>query len=204
MKKLLLAFVATLLFLTPAWGESASFLRVSGQPIENGFLKDWPRFCQDNPTECEVAAENTVVDFNKWYGVISGTNLRVNQLVEYATDQVIHGVDEYLGYPTLVDGQYYGDCDDYVLLKRRWLLDNGVPLGAMRIAAADTAAGEAHAVLLVSTSEGDLVLDNRFEVPMFVNESDLIIATVQAHGRENTWFITELAWTLIQAARAEK
>lgn len=43
---------------------------------------------------------------------------------------------------------------------RQRLIQAGVPAGALRIAIAWTAAGEGHAVLIVRTTSGDLVLDN--------------------------------------------
>lgn len=54
-----------------------------------------------------------------------------------------------------------GDCEDYVLTKRARLVESGLPAGALRIATARTRSGEGHAVLVVRTDKGDLVLDNR-------------------------------------------
>lgn len=53
-----------------------------------------------------------------------------------------------------------GDCEDYVVTKRRVLIDAGVSAGALRIVYTQTRAGNAHAILLVRTSAGDIVLDN--------------------------------------------
>ncbi len=57
-------------------------------------------------------------------------------------------------------GARSGDCKDYSLNKRAQLVARGVPAGALRIAIGYTARGEGHAVLVVRTSAGDLVLDN--------------------------------------------
>ncbi|GGA36351.1 transglutaminase-like cysteine peptidase [Pelagibacterium lentulum] len=57
-------------------------------------------------------------------------------------------------------GARSGDCKDYSLNKRAQLVALGVPAGALRIAIGYTARGEGHAVLVVRTSAGDLVLDN--------------------------------------------
>jgi predicted transglutaminase-like cysteine proteinase len=54
-----------------------------------------------------------------------------------------------------------GDCEDYALTKRKHLIALGWPARALRIAVATTRSGEGHAVLIVKTSDGDLVLDNR-------------------------------------------
>lgn len=53
-----------------------------------------------------------------------------------------------------------GDCEDYVLAKREALVAAGLPASALRIAAATTRSGVGHAVLVVRTNQGDLVLDN--------------------------------------------
>jgi predicted transglutaminase-like cysteine proteinase len=53
-----------------------------------------------------------------------------------------------------------GDCEDYALTKRRKLIALGWSARALRIAVARTASVEGHAVLVVATSQGDLVLDN--------------------------------------------
>lgn len=53
-----------------------------------------------------------------------------------------------------------GDCDDYVMTKRHRLIKAGLPASALRVAIVRTRTGEGHAVLLVATADGELVLDN--------------------------------------------
>ncbi|MGH6861936.1 MAG: transglutaminase-like cysteine peptidase, partial [Phyllobacterium sp.] len=62
---------------------------------------------------------------------------------------------EVWSYPTTV-----GDCEDYVLLKRRLLNESGIALGNLLITVVRQMNGEGHAVLTVRTDRGDLVLDN--------------------------------------------
>lgn len=54
-----------------------------------------------------------------------------------------------------------GDCEDFALTKRRDLIKAGVAAGALRMAVVKTEKGDGHAVLIVKTDLGDLVLDNR-------------------------------------------
>jgi predicted transglutaminase-like cysteine proteinase len=56
-----------------------------------------------------------------------------------------------------------GDCNKYALTKRRDLLAEGFPRGAVLLATATTERGEGHLVLVVRTDRGDLVLDNRVQ-----------------------------------------
>ena len=61
-------------------------------------------------------------------------------------------------YPT--DGT--GDCNRYALEKQRELQERGWPRDALLLAVAITERGEGHLVLVVTTDEGDFVLDNRY------------------------------------------
>lgn len=52
-----------------------------------------------------------------------------------------------------------GDCDDYVMTKRRRLIRAGVPATAMRVVVGRRF-GESHVVLVVKTDRGEIILDN--------------------------------------------
>src|SRR6478735_107663 len=54
-----------------------------------------------------------------------------------------------------------GDCEDYVLLKRRMLIERGWPESTLLITVVRDENNEGHAVLTVRTDVGDLVLDNK-------------------------------------------
>ena len=71
------------------------------------------------------------------------------------TDQIVYGREEFWTYP---DGK--GDCEDFVLLKRRELMARGWPAGSLLITVVRQTNGDGHAVLTVRTDRGDLVLDN--------------------------------------------
>lgn len=53
-----------------------------------------------------------------------------------------------------------GDCEDYVLLKRKMLHTHGISLSNLLITVVRQKDGEGHAVLTVRTGDGDLILDN--------------------------------------------
>src|SRR5258708_35208913 len=73
------------------------------------------------------------------------------------TDMDHWGVIERWSYPD--DG--YGDCEDYVLLKRRMLMEAGWPRQALLITVVRDLKGDGHAVLSVVTDRGDYALDNQ-------------------------------------------
>jgi predicted transglutaminase-like cysteine proteinase len=52
-----------------------------------------------------------------------------------------------------------GDCDDYVMTKRRRLIGAGIPATAMRVQVRRSG-NEAHVVLIIRTDKGEIVLDN--------------------------------------------
>lgn len=81
-----------------------------------------------------------------------------------------------------------GDCEDYVLTKRKQLMRLGWSSSALRVAVATTRAGEGHAVLVVKTSKGDVVLDNRFNDIKDWRETDLQWIKIQSGQNPKLWF----------------
>jgi len=93
------------------------------------------------------------------WALLNQVNDAVNRAITSQTDLKTYGVADYWATP-LEDGRTTGDCEDYVLEKQRALIASGAPREALSIAVVTTRWGEAHAVLLVATGEGEVVLDN--------------------------------------------
>src|SRR5690606_23222094 len=83
------------------------------------------------------------------------TNNAMNSAIVPITDLDYYQVGELWTYP---DG--YGDCEDFVLAKRRLLIEQGWDPSTLLIAVVRQSNGDGHAVLMVRTDRGDLVLDN--------------------------------------------
>lgn len=118
----------------------------------------WVQFCRDRPWECRSEMQqprDAVMNRQRW-SELTEVNRRVNREIEPVTDQELYGVTEYWTYPT----NNQGDCEDYVLLKRRQLIDRGWPESALLITVVRDEKGDGHAVLTVRTTEGDFILDN--------------------------------------------
>lgn len=114
-------------------------------------------FCKSRPSECGPNSEivpTVPLTEGLWQQLLT-VNASVNQAVVPVTDQDLYQVAEFWTYPN-----GYGDCEDYVLAKRRNLIDAGWPASALLIAVVKQVSGEGHAVLMVRTDRGDLVLDN--------------------------------------------
>ena len=115
-------------------------------------------FCLRNPEQCRSAkgsATSILLTPAHWL-LIERINSEVNSAIRPQGDISHYDRAEYWIVP--IDG--YGDCEDYALTKQKRLLDAGFPLAALRLAIVVTARGNRHAVLTVTTSGGDYVLDN--------------------------------------------
>jgi predicted transglutaminase-like cysteine proteinase len=108
-----------------------------------------------------TAAEARPLSLQDGLRTLKAINSSVNRSIRYESDIKQFGIEDYWTLPLASGGRGAGDCKDYVLEKRRALIDAGVPLSDLSIAIVRTQLGEDHAVLLVATDEGELVLDSR-------------------------------------------
>ena len=145
----------------------------------------WMQFCSDNPGECDAqrgAARDVVLNAKAW-GDLVRVNHWANDHIKPMTDLEHWGVVEKWSYPD--DG--YGDCEDYVLLKRRMLIEAGWPRGALLITVVRDRQGDGHAVLTVKTDQGEFVLDNQNEEIVLWSESGYRFVKRQSQADPNTW-----------------
>lgn len=115
-------------------------------------------FCKERPQECRPEAATTAEPLDldaAWIAEIARINTLVNSTIEPASDKALFGVEERWTYP---EGR--GDCEDYVLSKRRRLHEAGIALSNLLITVVRKRNGEGHAVLTLRTVQGDFVLDN--------------------------------------------
>lgn len=123
---------------------------VTSQPIGHY------EFCQSYRSECRAGARNAPAKVTEFgWSVVRQINAGVNRDITPMTDKELHGRDEYWSYP---DGA--GDCEDFVLLKRKKLMEKGFAAGDLLITVVRKPDGEGHAVLTLRTTQGDYVLDN--------------------------------------------
>jgi predicted transglutaminase-like cysteine proteinase len=81
----------------------------------------------------------------------------------------------------------YGDCEDYVLLKRRMLLQAGWPREALLITVVRDKKDEGHAVLTVKTDKGDFILDNQAENVALWSDTGYRFVKRQSQTDPNVW-----------------
>jgi predicted transglutaminase-like cysteine proteinase len=145
----------------------------------------WIDFCTQNPRECAGGATQArdVVLTNKAWRDLVQVNSWVNNAIKPMTDLDHWGVVEKWSYPD--DG--YGDCEDYVLLKRRMLLQAGWPREALLITVVRDKKDEGHAVLTVKTDKGDYVLDNQAESIVLWSDTGYRFVKRQSQTDPNMW-----------------
>lgn len=120
------------------------------------------------------------------WNALKRVNREVNDAMIPASDRQVYGVADFWNTP-LEDGARAGDCEDYVLEKRRALLAAGLPRQALNIAIAITSRGESHAVLLVTTDEGEYVLDSLSPWVTPWRETPYLWVTRQVDGESFHW-----------------
>ena len=145
----------------------------------------WVEFCNENPKECSVASSeprDVVLTAKVWKDLLR-VNKWVNDTVAPVTDLEHWGVVEKCSYPE--DGKV--DCEDYVLLKRRMLIQAGWPREALLITVVRDKKGEGHAVLTVKTDKGDFILDNQEEQVLLWSDTGYRFVKRQSQSDPNVW-----------------
>ena len=134
---------------------ASPFMRVFGltQP-PYGFVS----FCDRMPRACMQGEQEDQRLFASpaRLAELDAINRAVNHEIEPVTDIELYGVNDFWTIPTTK-----GDCEDYVLLKRKRLMELGWPASALLITVVRDERGEGHAVLTARTAQGDFILDNK-------------------------------------------
>ncbi len=145
----------------------------------------WVEFCERSPRECDVSPmrpSTVILDEANWREIVR-VNATVNREVAPVTDMDHHGVVELWSYPE--DGQ--GDCEDYVLEKRKRLIRAGFPRSALLITVVRDKKGDGHAVLIVKTDRGDFILDNQAPKVLAWSETGYRFIKRQSQEHPKRW-----------------
>jgi predicted transglutaminase-like cysteine proteinase len=148
----------------------------------------WAQFCARQPDECAstttMAPRHLALSREEWMTLI-GINKWANEMIKPLTDLEHWGVVEHWSYPH--DG--YGDCEDYVLLKRRMLIESGWPPEALLVTVVRDKENKGHAVLTVTTDKGDYVLDNQNEDILLWSATGYRFEKRQSQSNPNVWVL---------------
>jgi predicted transglutaminase-like cysteine proteinase len=135
--------------------QKAAYLQAFGNSLPPiGYVT----FCKDHQAECRPSGRyvGRMQLTAQRRAELERVNRYVNKTVIPVTDLDLYGKVEVWAYP---NGK--GDCEDYVLLKRRMLIERGWPESTLLITVVRDENNEGHAVLTARTDIGDLVLDNK-------------------------------------------
>lgn len=142
-------------------------------------------FCNRKPQECMGHVNRvgkTISMTPERWRELNAVNDYVNTTILPATDMEIHNVPEYWTYP-----EVYGDCEDYALLKRRYLIELGWPSEALLMTVVLDENKEGHAVLMARTVEGDFILDNQIRSVKLWNRTPYHYLKRQSRHDPNVW-----------------
>ena len=176
-----MAFVFDTASKAPSGQTRETFAREFGNTLPPvGFVQ----FCVSNPLDCKGKGGKTfklAMSPERW-NLIYQVNAYVNGKIAPISDQDLYGEPERWAYPTDA-----GDCEDYLLLKKRSLQELGFPPEALLITVVLDEKNEGHAVLTVTTDGGDFILDNRRNDVLRWRDTDYTFLKRQSHGDPVQW-----------------
>jgi predicted transglutaminase-like cysteine proteinase len=150
----------------------------------------WLHFCAAQPAECEP--EQLLPTFapltSQSWTELNQINTIANREVEPIGDEDHYRIYEqnilnWWTYPD--DGK--GNCNDYVLLKRRLLIEAGWPKAALLMTVVVDHHGDGHLILMVRTDSGDLILDNMREDIVAWDQTGYRFVKRQSAFNHNNW-----------------
>ena len=141
-------------------------------------------FCKQYAEQCESNGSDPgplQLTEARWKAVLQ-VNYKVNSSIEPLTDEQIFGVEERWAFPTTV-----GDCEDYVLLKRKMLIDKGFSPADLLITVVLQPNGDGHAILTVRTDRGDFILDNMRNKVLLWSDTEYTYLKRQSVKNSGQW-----------------
>jgi predicted transglutaminase-like cysteine proteinase len=145
-------------------------------------------FCAANKSECapysmgeKMSSSRLGMTPDRW-NMLYQVNTHVNAKIKPVSDQELYGEAEVWTYPNIA-----GDCEDFVLMKKRALENLGVPAKNLQITVVLDERNEGHAVLTVSTNEGDYILDNRRNDILLWNDTNYTFLKRQSARNPRQW-----------------
>jgi predicted transglutaminase-like cysteine proteinase len=157
------------------------------------------RFCLRYPADCKSdAAEKDHVDLSdQTLEILTRVNRSVNGAITPTLKSYGGNLEDRW---TIAPSR--GDCNDYAVTKRHELIADGLPARALRLSVVKTASGIGHLVLVVTTTKGDLVLDNLTDAIRPWQKTDYQWLTIQSAADARLWHAIKptLAGTVVSQA----
>ena len=140
-------------------------------------------FCKVNSSKCGPSEDRGPLELTeaRWKTLLK-VNYHANSTIEPLTDKDIFGVEEKWVYPETV-----GDCEDYVLMKQKMLIERGFSPADLLITVVLQPNGDGHAVLVVRTDRGDFVLDNMRNKVLLWSQTEYVYLKRQSSKHAAHW-----------------
>jgi len=126
--------------------------------------------CLTTPAECRGGGPAKISLSSSQMATLRDVNARINRSITPRNDAA--GTDVWSVNAVV------GDCEDFAIAKRDALIRAGFAPSALRLAYVKTRWGEGHAVLVVTTSRGKMVLDNLTGVIKPLSQSGLRLVSM--------------------------
>jgi predicted transglutaminase-like cysteine proteinase len=158
----------------------------------------WVEFCITTPMECAVdtGERATLALTAETWATLNRVNREVNREIKPLTDRDHWGVVDRWDFAE--DG--YGDCEDYQLVKRKRLIELGLPRRALRMTVVLDEEDAGHAVLMVLTDRGDFVLDNKRNAVVAWSETNYTFVKREGHDSA-AWVSLEWEASPVETAK---
>ncbi len=140
------------------------------------------RFCLDHPGECqrEPAGNRVLSHTEELEHMLTAVNRDVNSAITPDRSKAARRANWSL-FPAR------GDCNDFAISKRHRLLAAGLPPSALRLAVVQARHQALHLVLLIITSDSELVLDNLSDEVRSLGETRYPVLKVQSAADPQIW-----------------
>lgn len=115
--------------------------------------------------------------------VVRAVNSQINRSTRAIEDRQQYGEAERWAIPT----SRGGDCEDYALAKKRALISKGIDPQRLLIATVLDRSRRPHAVLVVRTDQGDMVLDNVTNSIRNWRDTRYVFLRMQDPNRPSRW-----------------
>jgi predicted transglutaminase-like cysteine proteinase len=145
----------------------------------------WAEFCRNYKSECDIqqSLPRKIALTTEVWDKLSEVNRWANGHIKPTPDRKHWGRINKWYFAE--DGR--GDCKDYVLVKRRMLMQAGLPREALLITVVWTPQNNGHAVLIVRTDKGDYVLDNLSSKVVLWKQTPYDYVMRQTQANPNAW-----------------
>lgn len=153
----------------------AARMTVSAPAGANNLCGRYPWACQTTGTGTRVSGQQLDLAIR--------LNRQINRQVSSISDQSQYSTAEHWSLPTARGG----DCEDFALIKKKRLIEAGIDPQMLLVSTALDQNRNAHAVLVMRTSQGDFILDNLRDEVLHWRQTGYTFLRMQDPSNPSRW-----------------